>query len=107
MGQSGWSLMLKQRSQKTTWSRTATSAAASVLASASGARRRWYVRRWAVFGPTPGSRAKASISRATGSISGVGTRRESHAGELQAAGDRRHPLFGDPAGVAERVVDGS
>ena len=41
IGQSGWSLMLKQRSQKTTLSRTSMSAAASVRASASGARSRW------------------------------------------------------------------
>ena len=40
-GRAAWSLMLKQRSQNTTWSRTATSAAASVRASASGARSRW------------------------------------------------------------------
>src|SRR5262245_30873715 len=106
MGQSGASLMLKQRSQNTTWSRTATRAAASVRASASGARSKWYVRRWAVLGPTPGSRANASMRRATGSISGVGTRRRSHARDAEPAGHGRHLLLGDAPGVAERVVDG-
>ena len=69
MGQSGPVLMLKQRSQKTTSSRTATSAAARARASASGARSRWYVSRWAVLGPMPGSRENASMRRATGSTS--------------------------------------
>ena len=53
-GQSGPVLMSKQRSQKTTSSRTETSAAASARASVSGARSRWYVRRCAVFGPDAG-----------------------------------------------------
>ena len=61
--------MLKHRSQKTTSSRTATSAAASVRASPSGARSRWKVSRWAVLGPMPGRRENASMRRATGSTS--------------------------------------
>ena len=41
MGHSGPVLMSKQRSQKTTSSRTETSAAANVRASVSGARSKW------------------------------------------------------------------
>src|SRR5690349_6063743 len=104
MLQSGWSLMLKQRSQKTTWSRTATSAAASVRASASGARSRWYVSRCAVFGPTPGSLANASISRATGSIRVEPTKLRLQPGDPEAARDGRHLLLGEPARGGQGIV---
>src|SRR4029078_551672 len=73
IGQSGASLMLKQREQKTTCSRTETSAVARGRASASGALSRWKGGRWAVFGPIPGRRLNASISLATGSMSGLAT----------------------------------
>ena len=81
--------MLKQRSQKTTSSRTAISAAARVRASASGARRRWYVSRWAVLGPMPGRRANASIRRATGSMTGLATGRRSQARDARGRRSRR------------------
>src|SRR4051794_24578564 len=97
--------MLKQRSQKTTWSRTATSAAASVRASASGARSRWYVRRWAVLGPIPGRRANASMRRATGSMTGVGIRAPLHPRDAQTAGHAGHLLFRDLARRAKGIVD--
>src|SRR5829696_2914361 len=104
--------MLKQRSQKTTSSRTATSAEASARASVSGARRRWYVSRWAVFGPMPGRRLNASISFATGSMSGVATRVGRSASEEAAEAaepieglHRAHLLLGQAAGVVERLVD--
>src|SRR5688572_31333545 len=105
MAHSGWSLMLKHVSQKTTWSRTATSAAASVRASASGARSRWYVNRCAVFGPMPGRRANDSMSRATGSMRGVATR-GSHPRDLETAGHGSHLLFGHLARRAQGVVHG-
>src|SRR6476469_8907522 len=96
--------MLKQRSQKTTWSRTATSAAARVRASSSAALRRWYVRRWAVFGPIPGKRANESMSRATGSMRGVATRR-SHPRDAQTAGHGGHLLLGEFTRGTQGVVD--
>src|SRR5262245_57522077 len=80
------------------------SAAASVRASVSEARSRWNVSRWAVFGPTPGSRAKDSISRATGSMSGLDTR-GLHPREAQPAGDGGHLLLGELASGAQRIVD--
>src|SRR6187401_2118897 len=98
--------MLKHRSQNTTWSSTSTSAAARLRASASGARSRWYVRRWAVFGPMPGRRANDSMRRATGSMRGVATL-GSHPRDAQAAGHRGHLLLGDLARRAQRVVDGA
>src|SRR6187402_751427 len=90
--------MLKQRSQKTTWSRTAIRAAASVRASASGARSRWKVSRWAVFGPIPGRRANASMTAFV-----MQSRLQPR--DPQAAGDRGHLLFGDLARSAQGVVD--
>src|SRR3954470_1019607 len=101
--------MLKQRSQKTTWSRTATSAAASVRASASGARSRWYVRRCAVLGPIPGRRANDSMSRATGSmtaeVTGWSASPSAQARDLEPARDRGHLLGRDLLRGAQRVVD--
>src|SRR5215212_453302 len=98
--------MLKQRSQKTTLSRTSTRAAARTRASPSGARRRWYVRRWAVLGPIPGSRENASINRATGSIRVDGTgRRGLEARDPEAARHRRHLLLGKPPRGSEGIVD--
>src|SRR5262245_14907389 len=97
--------MLKQRSQNTTGSRTAIRAPARVRASASGARRRWYVSRCAVFGPIPGSRANDSISRATGSIS-VAATTALEARDPESAGHGSHLLLGEASRGAERVVDG-
>src|SRR5206468_2781853 len=96
----------KQRSQNTTWSRTAISAAARVRASVSDARSRWNVRRWAVFGPMPGSRANDSISRATGSMSGLATGRGLHPRQAKPAGHRGHLLLREGPCGPKRVVDG-
>ncbi len=74
------------------------SAAASVRASASGARSRWKVSRWAVFGPIPGRRANDSMSRATGSMTGLATvGADLHPGQAKPAGDGGHLLLGELA----------
>src|SRR6185503_9600899 len=105
--------MLKQRSQNTTSSRTATSADASARASPSGARRMWKVSRCAVFGPIPGRRLNASISFSTGSMSSVATVRDpgwvGSAPEQPAQAaqglHRAHLLLRQAAGRVERLVD--
>src|SRR5438093_12035411 len=105
MAHRGASLMLKQRSQKTTSSRIATRAAARVRASESGVRRRWYVSLWAVLGPIPGRRANASIRRATGSMSDAATwDRALHTRQAEPAGHRRHLRLGQLARHAQPVV---
>src|SRR5262249_47073646 len=94
-------------------------ASASAWTSAVGCFRTWKARRWAVFGPIPGSRWSASISRPTDG--GAFTRGRSGAGwrapppqrserprELapQPAGELRHLAGHHPPRFPERLVYG-
>ncbi len=101
--------MLKQRSQNTTSSRTATSADARARASArghAGGGRSTAGRSWA---RCPGSRLNASISFATGSMSRVATRSVGQRPRRPPSPPQRlhraHLLLGQPARRVEGLVD--
>src|SRR5689334_3921914 len=94
-------------------------ASASACTSAVGCFRRWKARRWAVFGPIPGSRWSASMSRPTdgGAFtqgrSGAGrrappARRSEEPRELapEPAGELRHLAGYHLPRLPERLVDG-
>src|SRR5215211_7124264 len=110
------SATLKQVEQKRTSACTRWSAATSRPTSALSAASRWKAMRWALFGPTPGSRPSSSMrswtapsytwgSSSSGRSSGNGGRR-SEAGQTHAAGQRAHPLGGELVDGALGVADG-
>src|SRR3954471_16816495 len=94
------SATLKQVVQKRTSSFTLRSAVASRLTSAGSADRTWKAIRWALFGPTPGSRPNSSIrSWMAPSYTGSESR------EREAAGGRTHLLLGQLTHRLGAVVD--
>src|ERR1700745_284918 len=86
---------------------TATSDSESSRTSAAGRLSRKNVSRWAVFGPMPGSRWRASIRRATGSGE-YANRLRLHAqtGDLQAAGQLAELLLHEITRFPQRLVGG-
>src|SRR5262245_56857170 len=84
---------LPHRSQKTTPSLTFCSAAISRPVSTGSAPSRWKAIRWALFGPTPGSRPSSSIRSWTG---------PSYISRLQPG----QPEAGEPAGQRAHLVAG-
>src|SRR5690606_28711621 len=113
---------LPQRSQKRTLFLTSVRASTSRLTSSGSAARRWKAMRWALLGPTPGSRPSSSIrswtapsyTRPAYGVAGT-TARTARPGGCGSAvldvlgdhgpaehlGDERHP---DPTGVLEHGV---
>src|SRR3954447_9747669 len=98
------SATLKQVVQKRTSSFTLRRELASRFTSAGSADRTWKAIRWALFGPTPGSRPSSSI-RSWMAPSYTGS--ESREGEAaRAAGRRTHLLLGQLPHRLGPVVDG-
>src|SRR5688572_2462237 len=94
------SATLKQVVQKRTSSLTLRRESASRFTSAGSADRTWKAIRWALFGPTPGSRPNSSIrSWMAPSYTGSEPRKG------QAAGGRTHLLLGELTLRLGRVVD--
>src|SRR3954454_24734673 len=94
------SATLKQVVQNRTSSFTLRSAVASRLTSAGSADRTWKAIRWALFGPTPGSRPSSSIrSWMAPSYTGSEPR------EGQTTGGRAHLFLGELPLRLGRVVD--
>src|SRR4051795_10705856 len=110
------SATLKQVVQKRTSSCTRVSAATSRVTSADSAASRWNAIRWALLGPTPGSRPSSSIRSWTAPSYTVFllSRRGSEAGEAEApagaapepAGERTHRRGRELVGCTLRVVQG-
>src|SRR6266700_1341683 len=102
--------MLKQRAQKRVFSFTAAIASDRRRASAASAFRMWKARRWAVFGPMPGSRVSASTRSWTGPANtGASAWPSAHAREAHAPRERPEPLRGEfllsPEPVVERCPE--
>src|SRR3954465_1916626 len=105
---SSCSLTLPQIRQKRTLSFTSVSAETSRRTSTGSAASRWNAIRWALLGPTPGSRPSSSIRSCT-APSYIG---RLHAGQPEAAhplGQRTHLLLGQlrrgPARITDRRDD--
>src|SRR3954469_4073168 len=113
------SATLYQDTQKRTSAGTRCSAATSRPTSALSAASRWKAMRWALFGPTPGSRPSSSMrswtapSYTVGYLEFYGVRDGGlEAGQAQAAaaaeatGERTHPAGGQLVGVVLGIADG-
>src|SRR3954466_13190938 len=115
MRHSSCSATLPQMRQKRTFSFTSVSAVISRRTSTGSAASRWNAMRWALFGPTPGSRPSSSMRSWTApsytvSLSSGGFRRGSEAGQPQAAteaaGERPHATGGEFVDGAGGVAEG-
>ena len=97
--------MLKQRSQNTTWSRTAMSAAASVRASASGRAEQVVGQALGGLRPDPGQPRERLDQPGDRLDERGGHGSRSHPRQAKAAGHGRHLLLGQVARHAQRLVD--
>src|SRR5689334_24345769 len=95
------SATLKQVVQKRTSSLTLRRAVDSRLTSAGSADRTWKAIRWALFGPTPGSRPSSSIRSWM-----APSYTRSEPGQGQATGGRPHLFLGERTLRLGGVVDG-
>src|SRR4051794_30979233 len=112
------SATLKQVTQKRTSACTRCRAATSRPTSALSAASRWKAMRWALLGPTPGSRPSSSMRSWTAPSYTVGflgfgscgeggsEARQAQAAAAEAAGQRTHAAGGELVGGALGVADG-
>ena len=94
MWQVGSSVMSAQVVQSLMRCLTPVMASESSAASASGIRTRWYARRCADLGPMPGSRRKASMTRATGAATPRGASDGGETGVIDLGGSGRNAAIG-------------
>src|SRR5437660_3280988 len=85
-------------------------AVASRRASAWSTLRMWKARRWAVFGPMPGSRVSSATRSWTGPANSyrrrAGVTASPHAGKAHASGKRSQALRGEGLLSSQALVDG-